>query len=212
MRRSRQRIAKGVAFLEEAWNIDPKDPTTPAQIIGAAAGPEETQKEIGLWLKRAFEADLNNLRAARALLNLTMPRWLGSISQLQAAGRHFFDMACKDDLRPAMAHLLIDAHDFATYKRTFHEDEYLDGHLAAEYWRRPEVWTDVKRVYERILKQEPDSVYWRSRYAFYACKCARWAEAKEQFELLGDRVAPEVFNGEIALHSQRRTAMSFSGK
>jgi len=211
MQQFEERMALGVASLEEAWKIDSKDPAILAQIIAAAAGHEKTRTSIALWLDRALKADPNNLGAARAWLQLNMPRWFGSIENLQSVGKGFFALACIDDLHPAMAHLLIDAHDMATRSRTFHEDEYLDGHIAAEYWRRPETWTDVKKVYDRILKQEPDSVYWRSRYAYYACKCARWAEAKEQFDLLGDRVAPEVFNGEVALHSQRMTAMSVTG-
>ena len=79
---------------------------------------------------------------------------------------------------------LVDAHHaLATY-----EDD------KKAYYKKDEVvWKDIKSVYEGCLKERPELASDRTWYAKLACWCGHYKEAKEQFDLLGDKVVLSVF-------------------
>ena len=53
-----------------------------------------------------------------------------------------------------------------------------------EYWKRPEVWTDLKAGFDKFCELCPDANGTRQRCALYAYKCGQWEELNKQLSLL----------------------------
>src|SRR5438105_326124 len=75
-----------------------------------------------------------------------------------------------------------------------------------EYWRGPQIWKDIKQVYQTHLELFPRSTYDRSFYALLANQCGQWAEAYRQFKILGDKPSLKVFHSMASYDYQRRKA------
>jgi hypothetical protein len=54
--------------------------------------------------------------------------------------------------------------------------------------RTPEVWSDIKSAFDEYLKHYPLDDVERSKYATLCYLCARYPEAHDQFQTLGDRL------------------------
>ena len=94
--------------------------------------------------------------------------------------------------------------------------ETLAGYLRplerAAYWRRPEVWPDVKAAYERYFKLNPDAaIRWRHNYARYAYWCEQWEELNKQLGLLSP-VDYSFFGGREAYNAMVRRAKEHLGQ
>jgi hypothetical protein len=55
----------------------------------------------------------------------------------------------------------------------------------AAYWQTPIVGQDIKALFEAYLKVYPNNNSQRTAYAKMAYKCGLYAEATEQFDILG---------------------------
>jgi hypothetical protein len=155
-------------------------------------------------MDRALAASPNNRRAIANLIWFLAPRWHGSDAELREMGRECFEGAKRDNLDPSMGLALISAHETISLST----DSSRNGEVRSEeYWRRDPVWSDVRRVFEWILEKHPESVYYRSLYASWACKAHQWALARTQFEQLGDQLVPSCFGGEIPAAGLRLKAL-----
>jgi hypothetical protein len=76
----------------------------------------------------------------------------------------------------------------------------------AAYFTQPQVWPDIKSVFEPYLKQYPSAAYDRSRYALFACRCGQWDEAHRQFTQLGKDADVRPFGNPGTLEQLRREA------
>ena len=77
-----------------------------------------------------------------------------------------------------------------------------------QYFALPDVWADVKSVYEPYLKLNPDAHADRSTYAMLAAWAGEWALVEAQFEQLGEKVVKSVFDSPEELERLRREAAS----
>jgi hypothetical protein len=75
-----------------------------------------------------------------------------------------------------------------------------------EYWRQPDVWKEIRQVYDTYLEYFPESVYDRSYYALAANRAGQWAEADQQFKILGDKPSLKVFGSMTSYNYQRKKA------
>jgi hypothetical protein len=57
---------------------------------------------------------------------------------------------------------------------------------AADYFRDPQVWREIRDVNARILRDFPNSTQIRNWYARAAYLAGEYAVAREQFRLIGD--------------------------
>jgi hypothetical protein len=190
----KERLESARQALEEAWRADPKHPGPPAAMLRVALGMEEVRADLRTWIERAKAADPNNIDAANNMLWFLMPRWHGSRELLLSFGYVTFAEAVKKDLSPAMGMILLNAHHNIVYPHSFGDGgERQDEFIEATYWRRPEVWKDVKQVFDWVFSKRPDSSWCRSSFAYYAAKCGRWAEARAAFDQLGDSLCLGAF-------------------
>jgi len=202
------RLQLAATALEEAWTADPQDGDVPARMVRVALGHEPTRNNLKIWMDRALAASPNNRGAIANLIWLLAPRWHGSDAALRELGRECFESAKRDHLDPCMGMSLIQAHETLNLQT----DTSRNGVVRSEeYWRTDPAWSDVRSVFEWILEKYPDSVYYRSLYAFWACKAHQWAVARTQFEQLGDRLVPSCFGGEIPA-AQLRLKATVQGK
>jgi hypothetical protein len=82
---------------------------------------------------------------------------------------------------------MVDAHDALA--------RYVEKEDRADFWKRPEVWPDLKASFEKFFRLEPKAVSWRHNYARYAYWCEQWEDLNEQLKLMGE-INYAYFGGE----------------
>jgi hypothetical protein len=175
-------------------------------------GHEPIRENLNLWLDRAFKADPNNVEAGHNLLWFLMPRWHGSREMMLAFGRACFTRAKSNGLRAPMALLLLKAHENVLKENgPKGESDYAESQRHEKYWRQAGPTKDVEDVFGWVLERHPESTYYRSSYACYLVNCGRWKEAREQFRILGDRLAPMPFGGPQAMFLRKQAAIEAAG-
>jgi hypothetical protein len=181
------RLATAQSELEKAYEIDPQLTMVPTEMLRVLFQREAERSEIDKWLKRALEVNPDNFQACSLVLEQ-----LPTDEKLQF-GRECF---ARRNWRGRLVFILVEAHERL-------------ANLAqekAEYWQRPEVWNDLKQVYETQLELFPQAVYDRSYYALLANQCGQWATADRQFKILGDKPSLKVFGSMTSYNYQRKKA------
>ena len=171
----RLRIAREA--VEEAWRLRPG-------VRRAACLMIDIEKSIGgdravmeLWFDRAMKIDGDDLGPCLAKLDWLDPKWHGSSEAMIAFGR-----ACRDtkNWRGGITLLVAEAH--LRHSRT------LPGSGQVDYLKTPEVWADIRPVFDEYLEHRPDDRVARSKFAAIGFLAGHLPEAQAQFEILGDRL------------------------
>jgi hypothetical protein len=177
------------AFLE-AWKLDPANAEAACGMIVVEKAIGSSRKDLEQWYRRALTADPDSYRAAMRKLEYLYPQWNGSPKEMIAHGRQ---VAAGGRWEGGLPLVLVEAH----WDRAQQHDPSKRPVDPAYFDGNDEAWKDVKRVYEAYLKQVPDSRYHRTRYALIAAWCGQWADARREFDKLGEdfsrRVAPEAW-------------------
>lgn len=175
--RERLRIAE--AALTRAWEMDPSDPAAPTAMLRVELGQGKGREVMELWYERAMKANPDNADACGHKLHYLEPKWHGSLGAMVDFGR---ELLRQGNWEARLPFILVEAHTRSV------------GYLKdPAYMHRAEVWPDIRAVYEGYLERFPDKDYDRSVYARLACACGQFAEARRQFERLGDRLQPAAF-------------------
>jgi tetratricopeptide (TPR) repeat protein len=176
-----ERLAEAEAALTKAWEIDPTVAEVAVEMLTVKLGQGGNPQEHDTWFKRAVEADPDNYDAHFQKLYYLYPRWHGSHEAMLEFGHQCLS---GENWRGGIPFILVDAH-----VQIARETE------AKDYFKRPEVWGDVERVYSGYLELYPENATARSRFARIACDNERWEEALRQFAVLGDKPDENVFGG-----------------
>jgi hypothetical protein len=182
--------------LEVAWKLDPAEPRAPSLMITVKMGQREGgggREALETWFVRAMGANPDNYDACRRKLNYLHPNWNGSEQEMLEFGRWCLKTG---NWRANIPFILAQAHEIVS-------DRSKDR---LEYYSRPEVWEDLRGVYEGCVLNFPDAVPQRNKYAQIAAQCGQWDVAQEQFQVLGDKAMPEIFGGEATLNYYKRKA------
>jgi hypothetical protein len=172
-----ERLKVAQEALEHAYALDPTDPRAPTEMLAVELGQGEGRDRMESWWKRAMEANPDNYQACTSKLYYLEPKWYGSAEAMLAFGRECLK---EGNWEGRIPFVLRDAHwTLAGYAKD-----------RDAYFARPEVWQDIRSVYEPYLARHPESAFDRSYYAYYATLCGQWGEARKQFEVLGDK--PEL--------------------
>ena len=195
LRLMRERLEIAKQILQKAWERDPTQSEPPTLMLALVMSLHEGREAEDLWFNRAMDADPDNKDACdRMLWALDPYKWPdGDQQQMLAFARKCFD---GQNWYARIPWLLVDAHDVLA-KESGDEDEY---------YGQPAVWQDLRRVYDPYLRVSPDDAATRSRFAYFACRCRQWAEARRQFDLLGDNAVAYMFDGEERMQEYRRMA------
>jgi len=164
-----ERLAVSETALERAWQLDPKDTRIPTTMIRVEEGQGKGRERMELWFERAMALDPNNRTACENKLHYLYPQWYGSRKEMIAFGRECVASAAWGGTVPLM---LTDAH------REY--ELYLDNAEEREtYWKRPDVWPDIKASFEKFFQLNPNAVGWYHNNAWYAYHCEQWETLNE---------------------------------
>jgi hypothetical protein len=179
----RRRLDVAKMALERAWELDPKDPFAAKEMIVVCMGQGAPREEMETWYRRAVELDPYDLGAVANKLAYLEPKWHGSADELLAFGRELLKAGRWETGQPLA---MVDAHfRLAEYVRL--PGGVTLGPMYAAYFKaNRDAWPDVKAAFDGYLRQFPDSLYHRTRYACVAAWAEEWDEAHRQFELLDE--------------------------
>jgi hypothetical protein len=180
--------------LERSWAMKPRLETA-HEMQAVELGASRGRKEMERWYKNAMDLDPGNYNARMNKLNWLHPKWHGSVEEMLAFGNE-----CLEDTNGIVSLTLYEAHrQLAIYY------EQNKAGSAAEYWKRPGVWTDVKRSFEIFFAAHPEEISWRHNYAWAAYQAESWDDLREQIPLLGE-INYSYFGGKEAFEEMVRKA------
>jgi 23S rRNA G2445 N2-methylase RlmL len=69
-----------------------------------------------------------------------------------------------------------------------------DPELKTNYWKRPDVWPDIEKAFDRFFELNPNETAYYHNYAWYAYQCQQWEKFNELVPKL-DQVNYDYFGG-----------------
>ena len=169
-----ERLAKARRALENAWRLDPADTRAAIGLMRVERGQHESRERLETWFRRALDSDPDSFAACLEKLAYLDPRWYGDGPQAVEFGHQ---CQATRNWAARLPFILVEAHRRLA----------AGAPKPSDYWRRPDVWSDVRAVYEDCLAAaRPDADYERSGFAWYACLAGRWKVAAGLFNALGD--------------------------
>jgi hypothetical protein len=64
----------------------------------------------------------------------------------------------------------------------------------SDYFKRPEVWSDLKQAFDKFFRLNPQATGWHHDYALYAYRAEQWSDLNRELKLLG-KVNYDYFGG-----------------
>ncbi len=183
----RERLAVAREALEKAWELDPDDCRAPTEMIRVVEGEQSGREQMELWFSRAMALNPKNEQACRNKLHYLYPLWYGLREAMLAFGK---ECVASTNWGGNVPLILCEAHwDYSYFLK---QDAEREG-----YWKRPDVWPDIKAAFERFFQLNPGEIGGRHQYAWYAYRCEQWAELNKQPTMLG-YTNYEYFGGKAA--------------
>lgn len=161
--------------LAHAWELNPKDPHIPIKMITVELGQGNGRDQMELWFSRAMALNPNSYDACSAKLYYLEPKWYGSTNDMLDFGRECVTNQAWGGHIPL---ILLDAHKSI-------QRQYVDGLEKTNYWKQPEVWTDLKSAFDRFFELNPNAVGWYHDYAWYAYQAGQWDTLNKIIPKLG---------------------------
>lgn len=177
---AKQRLADAIKTGEQAWAKNPSNVHVAVAMMRISAASDQLRSSLPSWFERARTLEPLDYAVHAAYLSCLEPQWQGNIKAMIAFGR---ECLRKGDWESGIPMLLVEAH----IRAASYDTQGQPRELSPDYFTTdPQIWQDVRAVYETFLKSNPDSLYHRSRFAQIACWCKEWDAAREQFTAMGD--------------------------
>jgi hypothetical protein len=192
------RLKTSAEAADKAWALNPRDPKIPTFMIRLAQSQQKERPEMERWFQRAMELNTNNYTACLNKLWYLNPKWGGTREDMVAFGR---ECVASTNWGGRVPLILVDAH--------FEFAKLLSPGEQAPYWRKPDVWPDLKAAYEKFFALNPEAFGFRYYYAGYAYSCGQGREFTNQVRLLRESTAgfsPDYFGGAQAFEQMTREA------
>ena len=142
--------------LTKSWSLEAMHRTT-HQMMRLELGQGEGRKRMELWFSRAMAMAPDDYEACVDKLRYLMPRWYGDHDEMLKFGRRCLTHPRWKGRVPLT---LMRAHEFIA--------QSLPAEDQPAYWRKKEVWFDVRNSFERYFELNPENVSWRHNYAWFA--------------------------------------------
>lgn len=189
----------------EAWELRPGQSKAPRHLLEIEKSVGGDRAAMELWFDRAMKANGDDRSSCWSKLDWLDPKWHGTVEEMLAFGR-----ACRDtkNWRTGITLLVADAHCRIACLH--------GGMEQVKYMALPEVWADIKPVYDEYLKHHPEDDVARSKFATFCYLGGHYPEAQAQYEALGDRLTQWTEFPFVPLQDLKRnrsdTARIISGK
>ena len=181
--------------LERAWKLNPEQTKVAIKMMTVVLGQGGDRKQLELWFNRAMEADTNCYDACLNKLYFLEPKWYGSDEEELAFGRECLNSTKWGGRVPL---ILVDAHSYINSR--------LEGLAQTNYWKQPEVWSDIQASYDRFFELNPDEARYYNNYARYAYLGEQWDKLNELIPKLGEHPNYNFFGGKSEYDKMVRLA------
>ena len=168
----RQELDQAARALEAAWNLK-EDARVCLEMMRVELGQNQGRARLELWFDRGMKLTPDNYALCSQKLEYLRPRWYGSIEEMVSFGR---ECMAKPQWSGSVLLMAADAHYEAS--REIQEEK-----ARVTYWKRAEVWADIRNAFEAFFARYPNEVGYRHNYARYAVWCGQWRVADAQFRL-----------------------------
>lgn len=171
--------------LDHAWKLDPSNPRIAREMMTVELGQAKGIARLDVWFKRAMALNPKDDEVCESKRYYLEPKWHGSAEEMLEFGR---ECVMSKEWGGRVPLILVKAH-------TRLVDEYLPAADRAGYWKRPEVWRDIKAAYERYLRTNPDDSGALYNFIWYANAGEHWDKVNELVPKLGKDVDYSAFDG-----------------
>lgn len=161
-------------FLTNSWSLGALSGTA-RQMMRLELGQGEGRDRMELWFERAMELDPGDYDACAEKLWYLMPRWHGDHDDMLEFGR---SCLTHPGWKGQVPLALMRTHELIAAD--------LPKEDRSDYWRKKEVWSDVRNSFERFFELNPKNISWRHNYAWFAWQARDWDELNRQIPLLGE--------------------------
>ncbi len=196
-----ERLAIAENALTNAWQINPSDSRIADYMLEVELGQGEGRDRLELWFGRAMALNSNDYKACSSKLNYLEPKWYGSTEDMLQFGR---ECAQNKQWGGNVPLILLDAHYFINR-------EWTDKSEQTNYWKRPEVWSDLNAAYERFFEVNPYATGRYYQYAWYAYKCEQWTKFIELISKL-EPINYDYFGGKTEFDKMVQLAKEHANK
>jgi hypothetical protein len=174
----KERMTECRKTLEQAWALSPGDGQVATLMLDVEKGIGGKREDMEMWFERAMKANGNNRKACELKMDWLEPKWYGSEEDLLEFGR---ECRATKNWRAGITLLAVDPHRRIS-------ERIADPKMRRDYWKKEEIWKDIRDVYDEYLLHYPTDWVARSRYAAYCGLCNHWAECLEQYQIIGDNI------------------------
>lgn len=183
-----ERIEVAAIYLQKAYEINPKNSYVASKMISTAKlHPDMSDGDVWKWFKRAVEANPIDDFPYRNMADFLLPKWGGSYEQCFSFVRNASDNASPNSMIPAV---LAQVHL-----------NYFFDEKDVNYFKNPEVWSEVKVVYTKLTDRFPKSIDRHNWFARIACWAEDYKIVKQETDIIGDRWQQHVWNTEDSYKS-----------
>lgn len=180
----REQLTIAESSTKKAWELNPTDSRIPTLMIRIDEGQQKDRQDMELWFSRAMQINPDNYTACACKLHYLYPQWYGSREDMIAFGK---ECVASETWGGNVPLILCDAHrEYCLYLP--------DSEEKTNYWKKPDVWPDIKASFERFFKLNPRTVSWYYNYAWYAYHAEQWDKLNELLPKLGE-VNYDFFGG-----------------
>ena len=169
----KDRLLTAKEYLEKAYSLDQSDPNVPARLITVAMGLGLERKEVERQFQRAILADPTDHEAYFTKLEYVKPKWYGSKEEMFSFAREAVRKAPPNSTIP----MVLTAAHWEMYQ--------LSGGNAS-YFRNPNVWKEMKQVYQTVTKSFPEAIAIHNWFARTAHLAGDYEVAREELKKIGD--------------------------
>jgi len=163
-----ERLALSHRALDRAWRLNPKDWRGPNLMMEVEFLESYDYDRMEKWFQRAMQNNPDNYAACAIKLNFMALRWGGSEKALVTFARQCLTNTI---WTPEVAEIVPKAYGEIVVEIR-ESDERMD------FWRRAEVWSDIKAAYEKLFQAYPKTLTLREDFARYGFLCGQKEEAE----------------------------------
>jgi hypothetical protein len=179
-----ERLNVAETALNEAWKLNPHDARIARRMITLELGQGRGRKRMELWFQRAMELDPDYYDACNAKLHYLKPQWYGSKEEMLEFASECLNSTNWGGHVPL---IVIDFHEY--FSKSYNSKE-----ARKVYFKRPEVWSDIKQAFDKFFRFNPRETSWHHNYALYAYLAQQWDDLNRELPLLG-KVNYDYFGG-----------------
>jgi hypothetical protein len=168
-----EELTRARKLLEEAWRMDPTSFLPPSAMITVELGQPHGRKEMELWFRRAMNANPDNMLACQQKIQYLQPHWHGSKEDLLAFAHEALTNSQWGGHIPL---IVLDIHAAIAN----------DADASGDYYTSPDVWNDIHRALDLVLKHYPNDLRIHTLYLVQAVQAEQWQVAQREAKAIGD--------------------------